>query len=59
MVVVIVDGNRIEVKGRLADMIAWLVKRSEEIQAGSIGVRFCFRGPRLTAVIEREETIHN
>jgi hypothetical protein len=59
MVTVLIGGERHEVKGRLADMITWLVKRAEDIQSGSAGVRFSFRGPRLTAVIEHEETINN
>jgi hypothetical protein len=59
MVTVIIGGERHEVKGRLADMITWLVRRANDIQAGSSGVRFSFRGPRLTAVIEHEETINN
>jgi hypothetical protein len=58
MVTVIIGGERHEVKGRLADMIIWLVRRANEIQAGSSGVRFVFRGPQLKAIIEHEETIN-
>ncbi len=57
MVVVIIGGKRHEVKGRPAEMIAWLVKRAEQIRNGSAGVRFSYRGTTLKAVIEEEETI--
>ena len=53
----LIGGERHELTGRLAEMIAWLVKRAELIQVGSVGVRFSFRGRHLTAVIEKEETI--
>lgn len=59
MVVVSVNGDRYEAKGRLADMIIWLVKHASDIRNGSTGIRFSFRGPRLMAVIEREEIVSN
>ena len=59
MVTVIIDGKRHEVEGRLAEMIAWLVKRAKQIQRGSAGVRFSYRGPHLKAVIEPEEETIN
>jgi hypothetical protein len=57
MVTVIIGSEHYEVRGRLAEMIAWLVKRAEQIRNGSTGVRFSYRGQALRAVIETEETI--
>jgi hypothetical protein len=57
MVKVIINGKEHEVKGRPAEMIAWLVKRAEQIRTGSAGVRFSYRGTTLKAAIEIEETI--
>lgn len=55
--VVIIRGERHEIKGRLAEMIEWLIRRSDEFQSGATGVRFIFRGHNLKAIIEREEVI--
>lgn len=57
MVVVFVGEERHEVRGRVADMICWLLRAAERINAGSVTVRFACRGPRLKASIEHEETI--
>ena len=57
MVTVIIDGVQHQVSGRLADMIAWLVRRAEQIRSGSTGVRFSYRGGTLKVIVEEEETI--
>lgn len=59
MIVVIIDGKRHEVSGRVADMISWLIQAADRIRLGSVGVRFAYRGSTLKAVIEHEETINN
>lgn len=58
MVVVLINGERHEVGGRVADMIRWLLRSAERISAGAITVRFSCRGPNLKAAIEQEETIN-
>lgn len=57
MVTVIIGGKRHDVDGRLADMIAWLIKRAERIREGSVGVRFSYRGRMLKAIVEIEEEV--
>lgn len=59
MVVVIIGGERYEARGRVADMIRWLIRSAERISAGSLTVRFSCRGPQLRAAIELEELINN
>ena len=59
MVTVIIGKQKHEVDGRLAEMIAWLVKRAERIRNGSVGVRFSYRGQTLRAVLEEEEVVSN
>ena len=58
MLVVIIGDERYEVKGRLAEIIRWLVRRRDEINGHAVGVRFAFRGQHLKAVIEHEEIIN-
>jgi len=57
MVVVVIDGKQVEVRGRLADMIRWLVRSAEQVSAGAVTVRFACRGPQLKVAIEHEETL--
>ncbi len=57
MVIVVIDGKPHEVKGRLAEMIIWLIRSADRISNGSSGIRFSYRGPQLKVVVEHEETI--
>lgn len=58
MVVVVVDGKQIEVRGRAAEIIAWLAQAAKKVNVGSIGAHFLYRGPSLKVVLETEETIN-
>lgn len=58
MVTVIVDGQKHDLTGRVADIVRWLIKSADRIGHGATGVRFIFRGPTLKAIVENEETIN-
>lgn len=58
MITVIIDGKQHSVRGRVAEIIMWLVRSAERINTGTVGVKFAYRGQTLKVVTEHEETIN-
>ena len=52
MVEVVIDGDRIELRGRVATIVRWLVERRHIIGMGHKTIRFMCRGKAVYPSIE-------